>query len=163
MDALVTASLYDADDEIRLSSLDQIVDNEYKPAVAKYVQALKNKENPVVNRAALCLAHMKDPAAVGPLIEALVTVHTFQIQKGQPGQTSASFAKGPGGTGGGGFTFGGGGIEIVKQSIQNRNVLDALVALTGVSFNFDEKSWKKWYAAQKKPASLDARRDDSSK
>jgi hypothetical protein len=105
---------------------------------------------------------MKDPAAVGPLIDAIVTVHTFQIQKGQPGQTSASFSKGGGG-GGGGFTFGGGGVEIVKQSIQNRSVLDALVELTGVSFNYDEKAWKKWYAAQKKPASLDARRDDASK
>jgi hypothetical protein len=163
MGALVTASLYDPDEEVRLSSLDQILDRQYKPAVKKYVQTLRDKENLMVNRAAYCLGKINDPEAVGPLIDALVTVHTFKIQKGQPGQTQATFG-GPtsgGGGGGGGFTFGGSGVEIVKKSFENRSVLEALVAIAGTSFNFDQQAWKKWYAAQRRPASADTRRDDA--
>ena len=159
MNALVDASLYDEDEEVRLACLDQVVSHHYKPAVAKYVQALKHKDNPVVNRAATGLAQLKDARAIGPLIGALVTIHTFEIQKGQPGQTNSTFTNGLGG-GGGGFTFGGGGVEIRKVAFENRDVLQALVDLTGgTSFNFDVKSWQYWFAAQKKPASLDARRD----
>jgi uncharacterized membrane protein YgcG len=164
MDALVTASLADDDEEIRLACLDQVVAHHYKPAVGRYVQALKSKDNPTVNRAAVCLAQMKDLSAVGPLIDALVTTHTFRIQKGQPGQTSATFGTGPNAGSGGGFSFGGGGVEIVKQNFENRAVLQALVELTGgVSFNYDTKAWKYWYTAQKKPQSLDARRDAAPK
>jgi hypothetical protein len=162
MDALVNASLADGDEEIRLACLEQVVSHQYKPAVAKYVQALKSKDNPTVNRAAIGLARMKDPVAVGPLIDALVTVHTFHIPKGQPGQTSATFGTGPS-SGGGGFSFGGGGVDVVKQRIENRDVLQALIDLSGgASFNFDVRAWKNWYIAQKKPQSLDARRDGAS-
>lgn len=159
IDALVNASLYDADEEVRLSSLDQIVDHNYKPAVAMYVRALRHKQNGIVNRAAYCLGKMKDPAAIGPLISALVTEHSFKIQQGQSGQTSATFGSGPGTSGGGGFSFGGGGVKTIKRQFENREVLRALVALTGTSFNYDERAWKKWYAAQRRPSSLDARRD----
>jgi hypothetical protein len=163
MGALVTASLYDPDEEVRLSSLDQILDRKYKPAVKKYVQTLRDKENTMVNRAGYCLGKMNDPDAIAPLIDALVTVHTFKIQKGQPGQTQATFG-GPnsGGGGGGGFTFGGSGVEIVKQSFENRGVLEALSAIAGTSFNYDQQAWKKWYAAQHRPASADTRRDGAS-
>ncbi len=163
MEALVEASLYDTDDEIRLSSLEQVVAHQYKPAVSTYVKALKHKDNPVVNRAAIGLGQLKDPSAIGPLIDSLVTVHTFTIQKGQPGQTQAAFGKGPG-VGGGGFTFGGSSTETVRQPYENRDVLQALIALSGgTSFQFDRDAWKHWLASQKKPASLDARRDDRSK
>jgi hypothetical protein len=33
----------------------------------------------------------------------------------------------------------------------------------GTSFNYDVRAWKYWYAAQKKPATLDARRDEKPK
>jgi hypothetical protein len=159
MDALVAASLFDADEEIRLACLDELVAHKYQPAVGKYVQALRHKENPIVKRAAVCLAHMKDPAAIGPLVDHLVTIHQFEIVKGQPGQTQATFGTGPGSSGGG-FTFGGGGTEIVRERFENREVLQALIELTGgVNFDFDIGQWKNWLASQKKPASLDARRD----
>jgi len=161
MNALVAASLYDADDEIRLSSLEQIVDHDFKPAVANYVRALRDKQNGIINRAALCLGAMKDPSSIGPLIDALVTEHTFKVQKGQPGQTQATFGQGPGGTGGGGFTFGGSNVQTIRQTFQNREVLEALVQLTGVSFNYDQRAWKNWYANQRRPSTLDARRDNA--
>jgi hypothetical protein len=162
LDTLVNVSLFDGDEEIRLACLDQVVSHQYKPAVGKYVQALKSKDNVVVNRAAVCLGQMKNTSAVGPLIDALVTTHTFQIPKGQPGGTSATFGTGQN-SGSGGFSFGGSGFETVKQRLENRAVLQALVDLTGgVSFNYDVKGWKYWYIAQKKPQSLDARRDGAS-
>lgn len=161
LDALVNVSLNDGDEEIRVAALEQVVTRQYKPAVGKYVQALKNKDNTVVNRAAACLHQMKDPAAIGPLIDALVTTHTFHIQKGQPGQTSATFGTGANGGGGGGFSFGGGGVEVQKQKIENRSVLFALTSLApNVNFNYDVRAWKYWYAAQRKPQTLDARRDE---
>jgi hypothetical protein len=159
MKALVATSLFDVDDEIRLSSLEEIVERQYKPAVSQYVRALHDADNTIVNRAAVCLGSLKDPAAIGPLIDALVTEHKFTVQKGQPGQTTTTFAQGPGGTGGGGFTFGGGGVEIVRRTFENRDVLAALVELSGQSYGYDERAWKRWYAAQRKPESLDARRD----
>jgi hypothetical protein len=162
MAALVNTSLYDADDEVRLTSLDQVVDHNYKPAVAKYVRALRDKQNGIVNRAAVCLGQMKDPAAIGPLIGALVTEHTLKIQQGQTGQTSATFGTGPGSSRGGGFSFGGGGPKTIKRQFQNRDVLASLVSLAGTSFNYDERAWKKWYASQRTPSSLDARRDGAS-
>lgn len=160
MNILVGVSLYDRDEEIRAAAQDEVVRQDYRPGVARYVQALKDKDNAVVNRAAAALGLLKDPAAVEPLISALVTTHTFVVQKGQPGQMSSTFGSGPGGTGGGGFTFGGSSTETVKRTFENRAVLQALVDLTGgTSFNYDVKAWKYWYVAQKKPKTLDARRD----
>jgi hypothetical protein len=159
MEVLVATSLADQDEEIRLAALDQVVARDYKPAVAKYVQALKHKDNAIINRAAVGLGHLKDPSAVGPLIDALVTTHTFQFQQGQPGQTTTTFGTGPNS---GGFSFGGSGVKVVKQQFENRAVLQALVDLTeDVSFNYDVRAWKNWFAAQKKSQSLDARRDSS--
>jgi hypothetical protein len=163
MDALVHASLFDGDEEVRMACMDQVVSHKYKPAVAAYINSLKNKDNRVVNRAAHGLGQMKDPSAVAPLINALRTVHTFQIQPAQPSNMGGTFGTGPN-RGLGSFSFGGGGPQTVRQTIDNRDVLQALVELTGgVSFNFDVGAWKYWLAAQKKPTSLDARRDDPAK
>ena len=85
MSAMVDFSLYDDDVEIRQACLDQIVSHQFKPALGKYTGLLKNKDNVVINRAAYCLSALKDPAAIGPLIDALVTRHSFVIQKGSPG------------------------------------------------------------------------------
>ena len=76
--------------------------------------------------------------------------------KGDPNQMSASFGSGAPG----GFSFGGGGTEIVNRPHANKNVLDALILITGgVNFDFDVEAWKHWFARQKRPESLDARRD----
>ncbi len=161
MNMLVGISLHDRDDEIRAAARDEVVARGYQPAVGQYVQALKSKDNAVINRAAEALGLLKDPAAINPLIDALVTKHTYVIQKGQAGQMSSTFGSGPGG-GGGGFSFGGSNTETIKRTFENRAVLQSLVDLTGgTSFNFDVKAWKYWYVAQKKPKTLDARRDSS--
>lgn len=159
MEVLVHTVMNDSDDEVRLACIDVLVKQDYRPAVGWFIKGLKGKENYEVHRAATGLAAMKDPAAIGPLIDALVTTHTYKIDKGPPGQMSSTFGTGPGG-GAPGFSFGGGGTETRKVTAANQPVLEALVQLSGgVNFNFDTKAWKYWYADQKKPASLNARRD----
>ncbi len=162
--ALAIASISDPVEEVRLTCLDRLQVKRRPEVVAYYVGKLKDKDNQVVNLAAIGLGRMRDLSAIGPLIDALVTVHKFKIVK--PGGDNAmggTFGTGPRGSGapsGGIGMSAGGGPTLVRQSIPNQAVLDALLALTGQNFNFDKQAWKYWYAAQKKsPASLDARRD----
>lgn len=152
---MTLSSLNDPDQEVRLTCLD-FLDDEPRPAVVEmYVKHLRDKDNTVVNRAAVGLARMKDPSAIAPLIDALITTHKFLIDNSPAGQTTAGF-----GTGGGAFQFGGGGPKYVSRKLQNPDVLDALVTLTdGMNFHYDIAAWKKWYASQKKQSTLDARRD----
>jgi hypothetical protein len=156
---LVAHAMDDADEEIRLKCLDQLVTKPDHAAVAEFVSELKSRDNARVNQAGFCLGKLGDKTAIAPLVEALVTVHKFEIQEGSgnPNQMSAGFS--PTGQGGGGMTMGAAPKKIIKQPMNNQRVLDALVALTGMNFQFDQRAWKNWYATQKKPAAIDARRD----
>ena len=153
--AMAIASISDPVEEVRLTCLDYLQTKKRPEVVAYYVGKLKDKNNHVVNLAAVGLGRMKDPSATGPLIKALVTTHKYKIVKpGGDGAMSTTF-----GSGGSGMSMGGG-PKYVRRQIPNQTVLDALVALTGRNFNFDERAWQYWYTAQKKSApSLDARRD----
>ncbi|MCC6127161.1 MAG: hypothetical protein IT426_19540 [Pirellulales bacterium] len=156
--ALAIAALDDVSEEVRLTCLDFLKTKKRPEVVAYFVGKLKAKDNVTVNLAGVALREMKDPSAVGPLIDALVTTHKFKIvQGGGEGSTSSTFSKGPGG-GGGGLSVGGR-PQIVEQNFANQAVLDALVAITGQNFAWDQAAWKGWAAAQKKPETLDARRD----
>jgi hypothetical protein len=73
---------------------------------------------------------------------------------------STSFGSGPGGAGGGGFTFGQAPAQEIRRDQQNVEVLRALVNLASVNYEYDVPAWKRWYSSQKSPASLDARRDE---
>jgi len=157
--ALATAAVDDGDQEIRMSCLDYLAKKKNPEAVAFFVSRLRSKDNVMVNRAAAALGRMKDPSAVGPLIDALVTTHKFKVASGNPGSISTTFGTGPGGGAGPGGLSVGGGPKIVTQAISNQAVLDALVALTGINFNFDERACKYWYASQKRPENIDARRN----
>ncbi|MHB1033033.1 MAG: HEAT repeat domain-containing protein [Pirellulales bacterium] len=152
---LARAAMEDRVEELRLSCLDQLKPGKHPEAVAVFIDALRSKENAIINRAAVGLAHMEDPRAIGPLIEVLITVHKIKVSEGAPGQIGAAFSP----SGGGGLSVGPK-TKIVKYTMQNQAVLDALVALSGgANYNFDVRAWKTWFAAQKKPTTLDARRD----
>jgi len=158
---LVQLSLEDPSEEVRLTALDYLAIEKHPDVVAQYVTALRSKENLSVNRAADCLRVMRSPTAVEPLIDALVTTHKHKIVSGSPDSINSTFNTTPGGGGGaspGGLSVGQS-TRIITQRIQNHAVLDALIKLTGVNFNFDVPSWKHWLAARKEPANLDARRD----
>ncbi len=171
VDCLVEVSLSDPDLELRRTALELIGRHDKARAVSQYIQHLKSKQNQTVNDAAYALASLGDSAAVGPLIDSLVTSHKFIVQPSNAGQQTATFVN-PNSTGGatnvpnanffggnaGGITMGGG-PKVVSQKFQNRDVLDALIALTRQNFEYDIRSWKAWFAAQQKSQSLDARRD----
>lgn len=153
MDVLAERSLGDPDAELRLVCLDFLDDEPRPPVVEFYVQKLRDKDNAIVNRAAVGLARMKESSAVGPLIDALVTRHKFAVTTGSSGY-SAMFSNQ-----GSGFSTGSR-TQIVTQEIRNPQVLDALVALSsGVNYGYDVKNWKTWLAAQRKATVIDVRRD----
>lgn len=151
--ALAITAINDDVEEVRLTCLDHL-EKERRPDVVTYfVVKLKDKNNRVVNLAAYALGRMKDPTSIGPLINALITTHKFKLPA-SGGGINPSF-----GSGGSGLSVGNK-PKIIRKQISNQAALDALVVITGVNFNFDQRAWKHWHAAQKKPApSIDARRD----
>jgi hypothetical protein len=155
VDALVHLSLADPDPEIRHQSLEYLIESGRSGVVKPYVRALRNKDNEIVNRAGAALGQIGDRDALGPLIDALLTKHRFQISDGNPEQQGYTFSPQSGG-----FTFGGGGPKYVTQAIRNPDVLGALVTLSGgISFDYDQEQWRRWLAAQAKRELIDVRRD----
>jgi hypothetical protein len=153
---VITHTLDDPDEEVRLSALDSLAATKHPELATNYVKALKDRDNTRVNRAAFCLGKLGEKSAVSPLIGALRTKHTFIEPGANPGQTSATFGSGPGGSGGGLQV--GGGPKQVPVWLENQEVLRALVTLTGENFEFNQTAWKSWYASQRKPVIVDARR-----
>ena len=141
---LARHALENADEEIRLSCLDFLKKRKDPALIAYFTSRLGHKNNIMVNRAAVALEQMDDLSAVGPLIDALVTVHKKQVTSGGPGQTSATFDNTGGGLSMGSTT------KIYKIPMKNRDV---------VNFEFDVQAWRYWLASQKKRQPLDVRRD----
>ncbi|MBN1912539.1 MAG: HEAT repeat domain-containing protein [Pirellulales bacterium] len=157
--ALAEQAVKDKDKEVRLLCLDELKKVKNPDLIAHFVGYLKSKDNKYVNRAAVALREMKDPSAMWPLIDALVTVHRYKVTSGNPGQTSVEFNS----LGGGGLSTGSS-TQIVDQPINNHAVLDALIYLadqTGskVNFDFDVAAWKYWYASKHQKSLPNARRD----
>lgn len=160
---LVEAALKSNDEETRLTALDHLVEEHDPGVVSQFVGALKHADNKIVNRAGVALGRLNDPAAIPPLVDALVTTHKFEQTSGSPGGISAGFSSGGGtsslGTGSpGGLSFGQQKV-VVNVPMQNPAVLDALIRLTRVNFDYDQKRWNHWLATQRRPESVDVRRD----
>jgi len=156
-EGLAISALADPVPEVRLTCLDFLKEGKSAEVVGYFIDRLRSKNNNEVNLAAVALRHLEDPTAIGPLVDALVTVHKFKVSSKNPGQISTTF-----GTGGGGSPGGlavGGGPKIVAQPFCNQAVLDALVSITGVNFGFDVGRWKAWHAARQRSLQIDARRD----
>ncbi|MFO0897635.1 MAG: HEAT repeat domain-containing protein [Pirellulales bacterium] len=164
--ALMRFALMDREAEVRETSLDELVRRKAPDVVSSFAKSLRSKDNVVVNRAAYALSRMGDPAAVGPLIDALITTHKFQVQQQPAGGTNASFGHSTsggassGGWGPSGMSMGGG-PKYVNQPIRNQAALDALVALTGVNFDYDGTAWRYWYTQQRQQQEIQARRDSA--
>lgn len=154
---LLERAMKDPELEVRERSADALKVVGPDQALAILTRWLKDKDNQVVNQAAWVLGRLGDPAAIPALINAVVTKHRFQVQTGSgPGGISGGFSP----QGGGGLQAGGG-IKIVEQELQNRQVLTALTMLTpaGVNFGFDQAAWRNWYAQQQVPRRGNLRRD----
>ena len=144
---------------MRLTCLDYLQKKTHPNVVAYFVGKLHDRNNRTINLAAVGLARLKDPSAVGSLIDALVSTHTKKVRQGNPGSMTTTFGTGPGGSGVPGGLSVGGGVRTFTNVVRNQAVLDALVAITGENFNFDQQAWKYWYAMRRKHPTLDARRD----
>lgn len=130
--------------------------------IVPYVNALKSKDNKVVNLAGLALGHLNDPAAISPLIDALVTTHTRVLNPGNGGggdQITAGFGT-PGAGGGGGLSMGGNAPKTIKEDYNNERVHQALMKLSGKqNFEYDEPAWRAWYVDMQMRQTVNARRD----
>jgi hypothetical protein len=145
--------------EVRLDCLGYLTGRARPVSILPYVQALKDKDNLVVNRAGEALRQLGDPAAISPLIDALVTTHKYEISAGNPGQMQAGFS--PSGTGGGGLSMGGNGPKIEPRDEENIRVHNALVKLSGgQNFDYDELAWRHWYVELLSRQHANARRDE---
>ena len=92
LDALAHLSLYDPDDETRRQCLDDVIRSGHPAIAMPYIQALKSRDNEIINRAAAALGQIGDTGAIGPLIDALETKHTVTISSGTQGQYAISFS-----------------------------------------------------------------------
>lgn len=155
---LAVTTMEDESEDVRLTALEVLQKAPSPMLVTFYVGKLRDKENVTVNRAAAGLARMKDPSSIGPLIDALVTTHKRRVSGGGGGPGSMTTTFGKNGSPGGGLSMNAP-PKIVRFEMLNQPVLDALVAITGQNFNFDQRSWRTWYAAQTRSKTLDARRN----
>jgi hypothetical protein len=175
---LVKLSLYDPDEDVRYASLNGIAEDDFDYAQTAYIRELRNSLNAVVCRAAAGLARVGDERAIGPLIDALVTSHKYQVQTNVPAQNVYSGSTD--GSVSGSALAGGplppeveiairtgqlpqgavmappiGGIPVQRKTTTvtvnqpNQDSLTTLQKLTGQNFGFDERTWRLWWAAEK--------------
>lgn len=159
---LVDFSLNDPDPEVRLQCLDYLMRFHQPINLEPYVQALNDRtySNEIINRSAVALEQIGNPAAISPLIDALVTTHTFRNNNAPIGNMNAAIGNAPGGGGGGGLNVGGNKNKTVRKDLNNAKVREALIELTGgQDFEFDERTWRRWFVKQQMSAVVDARRD----
>jgi hypothetical protein len=157
--ALINLALESNREETRQLCLDQLVEHGRELAMQTFLAQLKSSDNLKVQRAGLGLKRVADETAIESLIDALVTTHKFKVsQGGGPGQINASQGTGSDGRQGvSGFGMGGG-PKIIQRQFQNSAVLEALVNVAGVNFQFDRAAWKHWLVNRSTPAVVDLRR-----
>ena len=118
---------------------------------------MTSKSNRTINRAGVALGRLGEREAILPLIDALVTRH--ETVKKPANQINTSFSRSSdGGLGLGGLNVGGGPKKIVKN-LQNKSVLEALVALTEQNYQYSKNDWKRWYIGQQDLGDINLRRD----
>lgn len=155
--ALMELALQDLSRTTRSQCLDELSANGSRRAVFYFIRMLdpkKNSDNEKINRAGTALGRMKDPDAVMPLIEALVTEH--REATGSSGGTGLSASFGNGGANG----LSSGGPKVVSRPVQNERVMYALQSLTGERLGYEKEKWKQYYIQQHTPANVELRRDN---
>jgi hypothetical protein len=168
--ALATLAVDHADRETRIAAAERLAAIGPGQAMPIIIAGLSSPDNARVNRSAEAIRRLVEPPAgeasadgktprpldpqlLGALIAALQTQHLGLAGDGTPeGSTSATFTPS-----GGGLSVGGG-TKRVKVTVRNDAVLEALVALTGVNFEWDSTAWRTWLASREAPAEYDLRR-----
>ncbi len=150
---LVATALDHPDRETRIAATERLVLVGPHQAVPVLASALASADNAQVNRAAEALGRLGVPSAIEPLIASLETNHVVVTGGPAEGSTSATFTPA-----GGGLSMGGGPKKKVVR-FRNDRVLEALVLLTGVNFEWDAAAWQAWLINERMlPADFDPRR-----
>ena len=171
---LVKLALFDEASQIRTAALNGIGSAHYERAQKAFVTALKNESNTVVCRAATALGQIGDKEAIKPLIEALVTVHQYQVAMDLPNNQTYSFNSD------GSFSSNTPAVPpgvmaavrtgqllppvfaapsdapaplkknvTIRIEHYNAETLAALGKLTQQNFGYDKRTWHLWWAAEK--------------
>jgi hypothetical protein len=142
--------------EFRAQSRDYLLRWPRPVPIVPYVNALKSKDNKVVNLAAVALGQLNDPAAISPLIDALVTTH--KIVEG--GSAAPGGGQRFNATAGGGLSMGGDAPKVSYVNFNNERVHQALMKLSGKqNFEYDKAAWRAWYVDMQMQQTVNARRD----
>jgi hypothetical protein len=152
---LVAVAIDHADPETRIAAVERLAAIDPRSAAVPLVAALRSTDNAQVNRAAEALGRLRVEATVPALVESLQTEHVVVVGGEAPGRVSTTFGSG----GDSGLSMGGSGPKASKVVARNERVLEALVALTGKNFGWDEAAWKVWLASREAiPPGFDLRR-----
>jgi hypothetical protein len=154
---LADTSLQDPDEEVFQACLDALVRLHPPHLAPQYVQALKDKNNVRLNRAAHALGRLGDRSVLSPLIDALITTHYYVIPAKSDAYTATFLSpNAPGGAepagappvSGNGLTAGDQ-TKVIPCTVTNQDVLQALIGLSGgANFGFDQRAWRFWLAGQ---------------
>jgi hypothetical protein len=131
--------------------------------LTEIANSLKDNNNDVVRRAAVALAELGDSTVVLPLVDALITSHTHVLTPTPDEMIDEAMGR----TSRRRVTPSGkvievetkiaqqipeGGIsagepakpKVVKSTVKNEEVLNALIVITGKDFGFEKKRWIDW-------------------
>ncbi|MGE0481274.1 MAG: HEAT repeat domain-containing protein [Phycisphaerae bacterium] len=165
---LAVLAMVDADEDVRHAALTQIL-RRNDPRVAPQIRkALRSSSDELVRRAALGLATLRDSAAVPDLIDALRARRWrwVDVPLGRYfGELPTIFARptraviGPGSNvfhtpqigmlDAAGVFAAQSRQQLRKVTVFRTEVLEALRALTGEDFGFDQAAWRRWYEEHK--------------
>ncbi|XZE53299.1 hypothetical protein SH139x_005034 [Planctomycetaceae bacterium SH139] len=155
--AIIQSSMNDVSATIQEDCLDLLRGEHKFRAMAYYLNHLGSNDNAVVSSAGRALAEINDPEIALVLVEALVTEHTTISQPGN--DTNVGMSRDGSGPGGG-MQFGGKAQKITR-SLENPEILTALLELVpdDVNYMYDEERWRNYFAMKMAPPPGDLRRD----
>ncbi len=158
---MVKLAMFDPDEEIRRMCLEKLPRQYHQAAVDAFVAGLSSKDPKIVARAAQGLQVLPEPRVIPQLIDALVTTQRWQVSPSNPGQIGVGFGSSSDGSSGIGSFGVGGSTQTVQRTVQNREVLQALLAVSsGANLGYDQAAWRTWLVASQTPANLNLRRRD---
>jgi HEAT repeat protein len=151
--ALVAVAVDHADPETRILAVERLLEIGPDLAARAIAGALVGGDNARINRAAEALGRLGSTVAIPPLIDVLETEHMVLVGgAAAEGSMSATFTPS-----GGGLSMGSG-PKRQKTRVQNQRVLEALVKLSGVNFEWNVTAWQAWLANRQSPPDFDPRR-----
>jgi hypothetical protein len=163
-DALVELCLEDSSPSNRLASARALLPRQSPALVGKFVQELKSNDNNHVRRAGQALAVLGDDSVVPSLVDALITRHERvydpSFEEKLAGITGTSVRTTEtvilpdgsmirrnllqGQTASQAFAPNVPQRQVIVETKENEEVLDALIERTGENFGYDQHAWRAW-------------------